>query len=114
MTCSGSSIPCTSEKEEATRRKEELELTVKEKKGEGKSIQRQLDKKCMNNCSVMKELVDVQSKYPVLSITIGSSLAQSIALWLQPAESVPFAPPPAELVQMSHAELHPVHRIWNY
>ena len=49
----------------------------------------------------MKELVDSQSKYPVLSITIGFFLAQLIALWLQTAEFVPVAPPPAESVQIS-------------
>jgi hypothetical protein len=59
------------EKEEATRRQKELELTVKEKKGGEESIQRQLDKQGMNRCHAMKELVDAQSKYPVLFVTIG-------------------------------------------
>ena len=38
------------EKEEATRRKKELERTVKEKRGKEESIQCQLDKQCMNQC----------------------------------------------------------------
>ncbi len=59
------------DKEEATRRQKELERTVKEKKGEEESIQRQLDKQGMNHCHAMKEPVDVQSKYPALFVTIG-------------------------------------------
>jgi len=38
------------EKEEATRRKKELEQTVKEKRRKEESIQCQLDKQCMNQC----------------------------------------------------------------
>jgi hypothetical protein len=92
------------EKEEATRRKKELERTVKEKRGKEESIQCQLDKQCMNQC---RNWSMPKANIRYCSLPLDPFFAQLIVFLLQTAESVPFAPPSAECAQMSHCRIPP-------